>query len=444
MNEPVRIDRSANNGNNHSSFGPWVNPDGTRDFFKQYLDFTGGTEVPAHANRWSAIGMLGAWLGRDVYVKFGPTKLYANQYIMLLGPPGCKKSTAIKGARRVLKAAGYNSFSAEKISKEKFLSELAKQQSAINLQGVDNFLDQQLFGDIEESDCRQVWITADEFNDFFANNILEFCSTLGNLWDFEGKYENSIKNGESVVIPNPTVSILSGNTPTTFANTFPPEAIGQGFFSRVIPVHLVPSGRKITWPKEPDEDETQAIISRLESIKNYHSGEVEISEEAKELVDKIYKSWKGIPDIRFEGYGGRRTTHLLKLALIHAASRLARVIEPIDIIRANTVLDYTEHHMPEAFGEFGTARNSGMTHKIMKELELSLGTGNLLNITELWAKVQLDFDKMDTYQTHIMGMVQAGKIQMHGDKFLPAKKVLQTPVNDLLDYRYMVDEEKGA
>lgn len=438
MNEQANVSRLRVSEEND----PFINPDGSEDFFNSYLQYTSGTEVPAHANRWSAIGMLGAWLGRDIYIKYGSSKLYANQYIMLLGEAGSKKSTAIKTAKRVLKAAGYSTFSAEKISKEKFLEELSKDKSGgMESSFTPNILDQQLWGDLDESDYRQVWVTADEFNEFFANNILEFCSTLGNLWDYDGIYENSVKHGASVVIPNPTVSILSGNTPTTFAGTFPIEAVGQGFFSRVLAVHIKGSGRKIIRPREPSEGETQQIIERLLEIKNYHSGEVLITEDSWALLDRIYQNWKPIPDSRFISYGGRRVTHLLKLALIHAASRLSKTIDPIDVRRANTVLDYTEHFMPEAFGEFGTSRNSGMTHKILKELEIS---DELLNIHDLWAKVQLDFDKLDSYQSHVMGMIQAGKIQMAGDKLLPAKRVLKTPVTEYLDYRYMVDEERGA
>lgn len=437
MNEPSNIKLVSSR-----EYDPYTNPDGSLDFFKHYLDYTSGTEVPAHANRWSAIGMLGAWIGRDLYVKYGSSKLYANQYIMLLGEAGSKKSTAIKTAKRIAKQAGYENFSAEKISKEKFLTEMANKFRGNPAGGFNNILDQSLFGEVDESEYRENWIVADEFNEFFANNIFEFCSTLGNLWDYEGTYENSVKHGESVVIPNPTVSILSGNTPTTFSATFPPEAIGQGFFSRIIAVHVKASGRKITWPKAQDENATDDIVKRLHAIRNYHSGEVTISDGAKQLVDGIYQGWKGIPDSRFESYAGRRVTHLLKIALVHAASRLSTVIESIDVRRANTVLDYTEHYMPDAFGEFGTARNSGMTHKILKELELS---SELLNIHDLWSKVQLDFDKVDSFQSHIMGMVQAGKLQFTpcGDKLLPMKRELKTPTNEFLDYRYMVPEERG-
>lgn len=436
MNEQAKLSLASS----QREVDPLINPDGTVDFFAHYLNYSGGTEVPALVHRWSAIGMLGTWLARDVYVKFGTAKLYPNQYIMLLGDAGSKKSTGIKAAKRIAKLAGYQNFSAEKISKEKFLTELSKQSKGVATSGYNNILDEQLFGEIEDCDYRNTWICADEFNDFFANNIFEFVSTLGVLWDYEGKYENQVKHGESVVIPNPTVSILSGNTPTTFSATFPAEAIGQGFFSRLLAIHVKPSGRKVTRPKEPSEEETAALVSRLLEIKNFHTGEVEIPEDSWTLIDRIYQNWKQIPDSRFEAYGNRRLTHLLKLSLINAVSRLSDKIEHIDIRRANTVLDYAEHFMPDAFGEFGTARNSGMTHKIIKELEVS---ETLMTIHDLWAKMQLDFDKVETFQNHVMGMVQAGKLQFSGDKLLPQRRVLHTPVNEFLDYRYISKEEKG-
>lgn len=404
------------------------------DFFHRYLHLTSGTEVPATFNRWSAIGMVGAWLGRQVYVKFGSSKLYGNQYIKLMGSPGTKKSTAIKGAKRLLKEAGYDTFAGEKISKEKYLLDLGTAGGSGSGQ---DLLDQNLWGADDTSEARESWIVADEFNDFFANNILEFCSTLGVFWDYEGVYENRIKNGQSVVIPNPTISILGGNTQTGFAAAFPPEAVGQGFFSRVLAIYSRPTGVKVPWPKEQSESERQALISHLHEIKKYHFGEVEITPEAKDLIAKMYINWEKIDDVRFESYGQRRQTHLLKLSLIHATTRLSPVIEPIDAIRANTVLYHAERHMPQAFGEFGASRVSAQIHKILQILEASAG----LTSPELWAHVQTDFDSIEQFVKTISGMQHAGKIQTHGDLILPVKKIVRHIQNEILDYNYLTKEE---
>ena len=404
------------------------------DFFLKYLEYKSGTEVPATFNRWSSIGMVGAWLGRQVYVKFGESKLYPNQYIKLMGSPGTKKSTAIKGAKRLLSEAGYDTFAGEKISKEKYLLDLGTAQGSGS---AGDLLDSNLWGSDNTSEARESWIVADEFNDFFANNILEFCSTLGVFWDFEGVYENRIKNGQSVVIPNPTISILGGNTQTGFAAAFPPEAVGQGFFSRVLAIYSKPTGLKIPWPKEPDEKLKKELIDHLQEMKSYHVGEVKISQEARELIAKMYVNWEKIDDVRFESYGQRRQTHLLKLALLHAASRLSPIIDKEDAVRANTLLYHAERYMPNAFGEFGASRVSAQIHKILQILDSSCG----LTTPEIWAQVQTDFDSIDQFVKTISGMQHAGKIQTHGDTILPVRKVIAPIRNGVINYDYLTKEE---
>lgn len=405
------------------------------DFFLRYLQYTSGTEVPATFNRWSSIGMVGAWLGRQVYCKFGSAKLYPNQYIKLMGSPGTKKSTAIKGAKRLLREAGYETFAGEKISKEKYLLDLGTSQSSTSV-GAD-LLDQNLWGVDDTSEYRESWIVADEFNDFFANNILEFCSTLGVFWDYEGVYENRIKNGQSVVIPNPTISILGGNTQTAFSKAFPPDTVGQGFFSRVIAIYSKPNGVKIPWPKESCEKDKHWLLEHLHKMRSFHVGEMQYGEGVKDAVAKMYTEWEKIDDVRFESYGQRRQTHLLKLSLLHAASRLSPVIEIEDCVRANTLLHHAERFMPSAFGEFGASRVSSQIHKVLQILDSSIG----MTTPEIWAQVQTDFDSIDQFVKTISGMQHAGKIQTHGDKILPVRKVVQHIRNGIINYDYLTKEE---
>lgn len=409
------------------------------DFFQEYLAYTSGGETPAFFNRWAAIGMLGAWMGRQIYCPFGNSHLHTNLYVMLIGNAGTKKSTAIKAAKRLLREAGYSHFSATKISKEKFLLDLGTNGDG-DEKNLGNILDQALWGEPSESDTRETWICADEFNEFFANNILEFVSTLGDLWDWEGPpYENRIKNGQSVIIPNPTINILGGNTPTAFATAFPPEIVGQGFFSRLLVIHAKPTGVKVTWPKQVDEARTAEMVERLQAIKGYHFGEVGYTESAKKLVDKIYKTWKPLADVRFEAYGNRRLTHLLKLSLVHAAARMSKEIDDEDIVRANTVLHHAEHFMGEAFGEFGASKMSAQVHKIMQVLEQEPG----LTTVQLWSHVQTDFDKLDSFVTCLSGIQHAGKLQTHGDKLYPVKRVIEELHTDLVDYKWLTPEEFG-
>lgn len=410
---------------------------GEEDFFSAFLDYVQGTEVPTFFYRWSAIGALGAWLGRDVFIKFGSQEVFPNLYILLMGEPGTKKSTAIKAAKRLIKEAGFNKFSAEKTSKEKFLMDLGGVDDLD--QDTDDFLDAGLF---EEDKASEVFIAADEFTDFFGNNILEFVSLLGVLWDYRGTYENKVKNAQSVKIPEPNVSILGGTTATTFSVTFPQTIIGQGFFSRTLAIHAKPTGRRITWPPEPSQEETKKLIDMLRRIKATCAGRLEVSPEARDLIDVIYQSWQEVEDIRFASYSNRRHTHLLKIIVIHTAARCSRVVETRDVIYANTILHHAEQHMPAAYGEFGQSKTSVLTHKVMQILT-SIRTGDYPTVQELWGKMQADFDRMDSFTSLLQGMFQAGKIHTVEGKVLPKARIIEDLYTETLDYNLLRPEEKN-
>lgn len=400
------------------------------DFFSRYLEITGGTEVPSFFRRWSMIVAVGAWIGRSAYFCHGDFKVYPNIYAMLLGAPGTRKSTAIKRAKKILQAAGYEHFAAEKTTKEKFLLDLSGYDDEPD---PDGFLDMRV-----DDDWTECFIAADEFNDFFGNNILDFVSLLGVLWDYEGVYKSKIKNGVSVEIPDPTISILGGNTQTTFANTFPPEVMGQGFFSRMIAVYAEPTQRKIAFPDAPSEEGIQYLIDHLQAIRMNCVGELSISDEAIALITKIYNTWKPIEDERFAHYGNRRMGHLLKLIIIHTAVRLSTTIEIEDVKYANTVLHHTEHFMPRAFGEYGRARNAGATHKVLGIIEAQ---DTPVEFGALWAKMDNDLSDLNELAEIVRGLSASGKIQTTDRGFLANKKPVIEYHNDMVEYNYLTQGE---
>ena len=407
------------------------------DFFSHYLEYASANEVPAFFHRWSAIAGLGAFLGRDIYFQHGHFEVNPNIYCMLMGSPGTRKSTAIKLIKHILKLAGYTTLAAEKTSKEKFLLDLSGEEDEDKAPA--DILETNIFGDADETKVCECFIAADEFNDFVGNGNIEFISLLGSLWDYSGVYKNRIKTGKSISIPNPTVSILGGNTPTGFSLAFPTEVIGQGFFSRLLLVYGEPSGKQITFPKPPSIEETAELVSSLQRIKHSCKGGIGLTSTSEKLLDKIYKSWKPIGDVRFDSYSNRRFTHLLKLCIIHSAGRGGIEISEQDVIYANTVLTHTEHLMPKALGEFGKARNSDVSHKIVQVLEASAMP---LPIKEIWKHVSFDLEKLSDLSDLLRNLVQAEKIQVTKIGFLPIRKVLEEVSDGTVNYELLSPEER--
>lgn len=415
------------------------------DFFSQYLSYVGNSsEVPIFFHRWSAIAGLGAYLGRNFYLSHGHFTVHSNMYCMLIGNPGTRKSTAIKTMRKLLLASGYSTIAADKTTKEKFLMDLAGVDTGLGSGAggsVDDILNSNLFGDTLNGTPSECFIMADEFNDFFGNGNIEFISLLGTLWDYSGTYSSRVKNSKSLSICDPTISILGGNTPTGFSLAFPPEILGQGFFSRLLLIYGEPSGRKIPFPKPPSPELTATLVRQLQALKVIQVGEAKLSSAAESLLSHIYLTYQGVNDVRFESYSNRRFTHLLKLCLIHAASSASTTIEEAHVIYANTVLHYTEHFMPKALGEFGKAKHSDVSQKIMQVLE-SPDT-RVYSMKEIWKHVHNDLENMAALGDLLRNLVAADKIQGTPGGFLPKRALIKVEEDtSAIDYSFLTEEER--
>lgn len=415
------------------------------DFFSQYFHYTSDTECPRFFHRWCAIAAIGAYLGRNLSFSHGHFSLYPNTYCMLVGVAGTRKSTAIKLAKKLLVSAGYTTLAADKTSKEKFLLDLAGDtgeapgaRGSANSVSLDTI---NLFGEdyaTDSTEDKQMLIAADEFNDFFGNGNIEFASLLGTLWDYNGVYKSRIKTGRSVAVYNPTVSILGGNTPTGFSLAFPPELLGQGFFSRMLLIYGEPTGKKITFPAPPNPLLTAELIQYLYRIKQHCIGELKITESAERLLDKIYKLGAGVDDARFDSYNNRRFTHLLKLCIVVCASDLSTTLRESDVLYANTILTHTEHLMPKALGEFGKSRHSDVMHRIVQVLENS---DHAMGVKELWKYVVQDLDKLNDLVELMRNLAAADRVQMTAAGFLPKRKVLVEEYHDTVDYNLLMKDE---
>ncbi len=372
----------------------------TEDFFTRYFRYIGESEAPPIYHRWTALSIIGALLGRKVWLPFGTSEIYPNQYIMLMGSAGARKGTAINPGRKLLRLAGYDTFAADAVSKEMFLADMGRKDSEPLDLDVETLCD---------DNPTETYVIAEEFNDFIGQGDLPFVTRLTKLWDNLDEYRHPKLHGKSVYIYKPTVNILSANTQQNFSMAIPPEAIGNGFCSRFLFIHSEPTGIQITFPAPPDLADRDWLVERLKRIKACCSGPMTIAQDARKIFDRIYKEFKPIDDHRFQHYSTRRFTHLLKLCIIIAAADTRRIITTADAINANTVLHYAERRMPKALGEFGKARNSSTAAAILDVLNRA---SEPKTVNEIWKFVSKDLNKYAELQDIIVGLTKAEKIQL--------------------------------
>lgn len=378
----------------------------TEDILDLYLSSNSGNECALQYHRWAFISCVAACLGRRVSFKFGHKPLYPTMYIVLVGLPASRKSTAIDIAETLLRASGYDTFAFTKTSREKFLLDL---NEGFNGRTDTGELDLKAALDVDQvatARCRECFICADELLDFIGMKNFNFLNTLTTLWDNKEYYPERLKNSVSVNIPRPTINMLGGFTPQNLSLAIPAEMIGQGATSRFIFVHSAKPKRRITFPKDMRADAKDAVVKFLHNLHEME-GECELTEEAEVLIDKIYQNFGELPDARLHHYASRRLIHLLKLCMVLSAVRGTLIISEEIVEQANTILSYTEHSMSHALGEFGDGKNAKATQKIMEVLQAADGP---LSLHELWARVTQDIDKVTTLAEILQNLSNAKKI----------------------------------
>lgn len=375
----------------------------SHELFSAYFQYVKDTEPPPIFHRWSFVSALGAYLGRSTWLPFGSSRIFPNQYIMLVGHPGTRKSTAIKMACRVMEKAGYDHFAADKTRQEKFLEDLSG-EAAPEGEG-EGLLD------ISMNEPKEVFVAADEFNVFMGQGNLDFMTILGSLWDWDNEdrpFRYRLKNSKSVNIFQPTLSILGGNTPTGINECFPAASIGQGFMSRLLLIHAEHPAKKIAFPTAPDPALLDQIVAQLHSIRATVMGPMGKTKDAENMLTIIYNTWPELEDQRFKHYSTRRFTHLLKLCIIMAACRCSMEINAEDVLHAHAILVYSELSMSKALGELGKSKFSEASGKIMQAL---YNADRPLDVGALWKVAQADMDKLPDMMTLLQNLEAADKIK---------------------------------
>ncbi len=410
------------------------------DFFDLYFAYVGKTECPRVFHRWTAISCVSALIGRDIFMPFGHSEIYPSVYVMLMGAPGTRKSTAIKIGQKLVQTIGYDHFSADRTSKEALWLDMQSEQE----KNMEAYLGEGL-EELEINIPTELYIVADEFNDFMGVRNEEFQTALTKMWDSLPEYKTRVKNSASASIYKPTVNILGGNTPSGLSKGFGVEAINGGFFSRVLFIHAEATGIKIAFPESPPGDIKLQLLSRLRRVADLEGG-IQLSTETKQLLSSIYHKYPGIPDRRFNYYQTRRHTNLLKLCIVMAATRNTLALSVEDVIKANTLLHVTELQMPQAFGEFGLAKNAEVTNTVMEIIRTATKRGKPISAHDIWKQVYQDLSDQKDLSQILSGLVKADKVQQAragvGTGFLLKQKYTTKWEDGLIDYGALTEEEK--
>ena len=318
----------------------------------RYVDaVSAGSEAPRIALAFAAIAVCGALMGRNVKLAFGTSYLYGNQYIILVGTSGSKKSSAILAARKIAQAINYTGFSPDIGSDIAIMRWLSKQR--LDLEPNDFF-----------GEC---FICQDELSNFIGTKNLRMAMWLGQMWDRYEAFSYRTENAGELELPPPYFSLLGGITPSGLISHFSPEMIDQGFLSRTILVPVFPAHRLFHLPKSTEIAEmTQDWYNVLRRPRT-----ITIAPDANIWLKDLYEFYVYHPPVnhaKFSGYNNRRYIHMLKLALVFAALEDKDEIGKQELLLANSLLAFIERFYESLLQNLTTTKEGQLAAKVLEKL----------------------------------------------------------------------------
>lgn len=293
-----------------------------RPWYNAFVDCTlPHTEAPKNYLFWAAISVLAGVLKNEVCFKDGLYTLYPNQFIILTGPPGIGKGTAINFAWKMTKHV--NGRLANVLTDKATIPEILR-LIAKGWPGGIKVIGGAVTGTMEHS-CT---IIASELQTLLSSGDPSILSTLCQLWD-QQEYENRTKNQGTDIIKDMCVNLVGGTVPDYIRGMEHDlsAVVAGGFTARCIFIFEDRKSKELPFVSPIDKHPKSKalydiLIQDLEHIAKNVKGEYVLSPDA----ELVFRNFHGSMSPGHEdsdamlNFKARMRTHIWKMCMILTAA----------------------------------------------------------------------------------------------------------------------------
>lgn len=199
-------------------------------YISDYLKTCEGTEAPNEYNVWCMLGSLSTFAGRRFWFPFGKFNFHTNLYVVLVGDPGMRKTSAMNPAKDIVRMSGVCPVAASQITKEALSAKMSSTYEGKLKK--DPFIGQKFFtyGN-KQYEYNQYAIFATELTQFIGVNPLGFLEFLTAVWD-EPILEVETKNKGSDYVVGPYITMIACMTPDIVKGFLKMNILSSGFARR--------------------------------------------------------------------------------------------------------------------------------------------------------------------------------------------------------------------
>lgn len=346
-------------------------------FLQDYKICTDKNEAPATWHLFSGLAALSTLVSGKVWLDMGLFCIRPNLYVVLTGPPGLKKTTAMIIAKNLLRQVGsaVAPMTAECQTKEDLTQKMAGNSRICQLKP--GQVPHQFSPiDSEKSKFLYCPISAfvTELSQFVgthtAAHMLDFLTTI---YD-EHEYTSSTKNKGEDKMPMPYFCLLGCTVPEWLTNKLKDDVISGGFSRRAIFVYETERRGRYAFPEVSQEmreawDRVVIASKRIATIK----GPYEWGTGAREFYENWYNTLNPPADPLLSGWYNSVHIQMLKIAMLISASEWdgesQHYIEIPHIQMSIELLKIVESNIPKVFKGIGRNELYGISNKIVELLD---------------------------------------------------------------------------
>lgn len=378
-------------------------------WINEFVEFSSFLECSPKALYWVGVWTIAGALRRKVWIDQIAFQWTPNFYLLIVGPPGAKKTTSIGMGMRFLSRVEGLDFGPESVTWQQMITHLAKAKETYNVDDAP----------FEASCCT---ISLNEFGTFFDPANRELVDNLTNIWDSKlGTLKKETKTmGDDEVI-NPWLNIAAGTTPGWMADNFSSKLMRSGFASR--PVFLwepiAPEEKDVPYPSRRVVCSNPALLeadllARLQQIAQL-SGEFRLTEEAYQWGERWYKAYRAaqrsMGSEQEAAFYERKQTHLHKLAMvICAATDSFPTITVEHLQEADARLNDLQDDVKTIFGFVGQTRLSAVASELLEVIKRKKQIRKSLLYHQYFFRTMIE----DEFESALKSVVACGLIRLTG------------------------------
>jgi hypothetical protein len=384
-----------------------------KDWITTYVNYAAHTEAPRIMHFWAAVWAISGVLKRRVWMDQVAFKWYPNFFIIFVAPPGVvSKSTTAGMAESFLRAVPGIKFGPDVVTWPSLVTSFAASCESFEYNG-------------DYISMSPLNLIASELGNLIDPRNREMVNLFIDLWDGRKQLDKQTKMSGNDLVDGPWINMLGCTTPHWIADNMPSTTVGGGFTSRCIFVYADQKERFIAFPKynfPADTENTRADLAHdLEYIATKLVGEYLPTDEGRAWVEAWYEAlWTKKPehleDDRLEGYIARRQTHLMKTAMILAASqRDELILTKEDFMLADTMLFAIEGEIDKVFSRIGRTEDSLQAERFIQFVQKK----KAVSYQEAYKSIHTYFSDFKDFEGILSGAIRSGYITMQkrGDEF---------------------------